>query len=105
MHGRDDVAFALAGSGPEASRLRAKSEAMGLSDHVHFLGRVSDLELVQLLSTADLCVNPDEVNPMNDISTMNKVVEYMAVGRPIVQFDTREGRISARELLAVRNRE
>jgi glycosyltransferase involved in cell wall biosynthesis len=48
-----------------------------------------------VLSTADVCVNPDEVNPMNDISTMNKVVEYMALGRPIVQFETREGRVSA----------
>lgn len=94
-YGRRDVTFALAGSGPEAQRLRARTEAMGLAEHVHFLGRVSDAELVQLLSTADVCVNPDEVNPMNDISTMNKVVEYMALGRPIVQFDTREGRISA----------
>ena len=97
VHGRDDVVFALAGSGPEARRLKAKSEAMGLSEYVHFLGRVSDVELVRLLSTADVAVNPDEVNPMNDISTMNKIVEYMAVGRPIVQFDTREGRISAQE--------
>lgn len=94
-YGRHDVTFALAGSGPEAKRLRARSEAMGLAEHVHFLGRVPDAELVRLLSTADICVNPDEVNPMNDISTMNKIVEYMALGRPIVQFDTREGRISA----------
>lgn len=94
-YGRRDVTFALAGSGPEAQRLRAVSAAMGLSDYVHFLGRVSDAELVQLLSTADVCVNPDEVNPMNDMSTMNKVVEYMALGRPMVQFDTREGRVSA----------
>jgi glycosyltransferase involved in cell wall biosynthesis len=94
-YGRQDVTFALAGGGPEAARLRARTEAMGLDGHVHFLGRVPDSELVQLLSTADVCVNPDEVNPMNDISTMNKVVEYMALGRPIVQFDTREGRISA----------
>jgi glycosyltransferase involved in cell wall biosynthesis len=94
-YGRHDITFALAGSGPEAKRLRARSEAMGLSGYAHFLGRVSDAELVLLLSTADVCVNPDEVNPMNDISTMNKVVEYMALGRPIVQFDTREGRISA----------
>jgi glycosyltransferase involved in cell wall biosynthesis len=93
--GRQNISFALAGSGPEASRLRARSEAMGLSEHVHFLGRVPDAELLRVLSTADVCVNPDEVNPMNDISTMNKVVEYMALGRPIVQFDTREGRISA----------
>lgn len=94
-HGRDDVSFALVGSGPEAARLRARAEAMGLAEHVRFLGRVPDDELVRVLSTADVCVNPDEVNPMNDVSTMNKVVEYMALGRPIVQFDTREGRVSA----------
>jgi glycosyltransferase involved in cell wall biosynthesis len=94
-HGRDDVTFALAGSGPEAKRLRARAESMGLSDHVRFLGRIPDGELVRLLSTADVCVNPDEVNALNDISTMNKIVEYMAVGRPIVQFDVTEGRTSA----------
>ena len=62
---------------------------------MRFLGRVSDEELVRLLSTADVCVNPDEVNVLNDISTMNKIVEYMALGRPIVQFDLMEGRTSA----------
>jgi glycosyltransferase involved in cell wall biosynthesis len=91
---RDDVTFALAGDGPEARRLRNRARDMGLGEHVRFLGRVSDAELVRLLSTADVCVNPDEVNPLNDISTMNKVVEYMALGRPVVQFDTREGRVS-----------
>jgi glycosyltransferase involved in cell wall biosynthesis len=95
QRGRRDVLFALAGSGPEARRLQARSEAMGLAEYVQFLGRISDAELVTLLSTADVCVNPDEVNPMNDISTMNKTLEYMALGRPIVQFDTREGRVSA----------
>jgi glycosyltransferase involved in cell wall biosynthesis len=93
--GRDDVSFALVGSGPEAARLRTRADSMGLSDHVRFLGRLPDSDLVRVLSTADLCVNPDEVNPMNDISTMNKVVEYMALGRPFVQFETREGRVSA----------
>jgi glycosyltransferase involved in cell wall biosynthesis len=94
-HGRDDVTFALAGSGPEAKRLQARAESMGLSDHVRFLGRIPDAELVRLLSTADVCVNPDEVNTLNDISTMNKILEYMALGRPIVQFDVKEGRSSA----------
>jgi glycosyltransferase involved in cell wall biosynthesis len=94
-YGRQDITFALAGSGPEAARLQARSVAMGLFEYVHFLGRVPDADLVRLLSTADVCVNPDEVNPMNEMSTMNKVVEYMALGRPIIQFDTREGRISA----------
>ena len=94
-YGRTDVTFALVGSGPEAQRLRAASQAMGLADYVNFHGRLSDADLVQLLSTADVCVNPDEVNAMNNMSTMNKVVEYMALGRPIVQFETREGRVSA----------
>ena len=49
-----------------------------------------------MLNTADVCVNPDEVNELNDKSTMNKVMEYMAVGKPIVQFETTEGRFSAR---------
>src|SRR5262249_34954355 len=44
---------------------------------------------------ADVCVNPDRVNAMNDKSTMNKIIEYMAMGKPIVQFDVREGRHSA----------
>ena len=61
LYERHDVTFVLAGDGPEAKRLRARTQAMGLSGHVHFLGRVSDAELVTLLSTADVCVNPDEV--------------------------------------------
>ena len=48
-----------------------------------------------MLNTADVCVNPDAVNPMNDQSTMNKILEYMALGKPIVQFDLAEGRVSA----------
>lgn len=95
VRGRDDVAFALAGGGPEAARLRARADAMGLAGHVDFLGRIPDDELVRLLCTADVCVNPDEVNPLNDVSSMNKIVEYMALGRPIVQFDLREGRWTA----------
>ena len=50
-----------------------------------------------MLSTADVCVNPDRVTAMNDISTMNKIMEYMALGKPIVQFDVKEGRVSAQE--------
>lgn len=95
QRGRDDTTFALAGDGPEGRRLRERARELGLSDHVHFLGRVSDADLLTLLSTADVCVNPDEVNALNDVSTMNKIVEYMALGRPVVQFETREGRVSA----------
>jgi glycosyltransferase involved in cell wall biosynthesis len=58
---------------------------------------VPDRELLEHLNTADVCVNPDEYNAMNDKSTMNKIMEYMALGKPIVQFDMTEGRFSAQE--------
>jgi glycosyltransferase involved in cell wall biosynthesis len=58
---------------------------------------VSDGALLAMLNTADVCVNPDVANRMNDISTMNKVMEYMALGKPIVQFDLTEGRFSAQQ--------
>jgi glycosyltransferase involved in cell wall biosynthesis len=58
-----------------------------------------------MLNTADVCVNPDVANEMNDKSTMNKIMEYMALGKPIVQFDLTEGRYSAQDasLYARRN--
>ena len=72
---------------------------------MEFTGRVPDQTLLDYLNTADVCVNSDEYNAMNDKSTMNKVLEYMALGKPIVQFDLTEGRYSAREasLYAKRN--
>jgi glycosyltransferase involved in cell wall biosynthesis len=70
---------------------------MGIGDYVTFTGRVSDQELLEVLCTADVCVNPDRVNDMNDKSTMNKIMEYMALGKPIVQFDMTEGRFSAHD--------
>jgi glycosyltransferase involved in cell wall biosynthesis len=94
---RDDIQLTLAGSGPSLDALVALSQKLGLADHVWFLGRVSNSELFELLSTADVCVNPDRVTPMNDLSTMNKIMEYMAFAKPIVQFDVREGRYSAQE--------
>ena len=68
---------------------------LGIEEHVTFTGRVSDKELLEMLNTADICVNPDVANEMNDKSTMNKIMEYMALGKPIVQFDLTEGRFSA----------
>jgi glycosyltransferase involved in cell wall biosynthesis len=93
---RDDVQFILVGDGPELARLRHKVTALGLDDHIEFTGLVSSDEVLgSILATTDVCVSPDEANPMNNISTMNKVLEYMALGKPIVQFDLREGRVSA----------
>ena len=69
--------------------------------------RVPDSDLLDMLNTADVCVNPDVANDMNDKSTMNKIMEYMALGKPIVQFDLTEGRVSAQRasLYARRNDE
>ena len=102
---RRDIQFVLVGGGPEFSRLRERVRSLGLADQVVFTGRASDEDLGTVLATADVCVNPDEANRMNDISTMNKVMEYMALGKPMVQFDLHEGRVSAGDasLYAARN--
>ena len=92
---RTDIQFTLAGSGPALQSLKEMSKSLGVDGYVTFLGRVPDFDLFELLSTADVCVNPDPVNPMNNISTMNKIMEYMAFAKPIVQFDGLEGRVSA----------
>jgi glycosyltransferase involved in cell wall biosynthesis len=68
-----------------------------LADCVEFTGRISDEELLRYLSTADVCLSPDPLNPLNDVSTMNKVMEYMAMARPIVSFELKEARVSAGE--------
>jgi glycosyltransferase involved in cell wall biosynthesis len=95
--GRVDIQFVLVGDGPSRKRMEALSMEMGLADFVTFLGRAPDEQLFSVLSSADICVNPDRVNPMNDLSTMNKILEYMAMRKPIVQYDVAEGRVSASE--------
>ena len=90
-----DAQLVLVGSGPAMDDIKKMVVDLGLADHVTFLGRAPDNELFEALSTADVCVNPDRVNPMNDKSTMNKILEYMAFEKPIVQFDVTEGRHSA----------
>jgi glycosyltransferase involved in cell wall biosynthesis len=99
VHGlkRSDVHFGLVGGGTSLEEMKALARELGVSEHVTFTGRVSDSALLAMLNTADVCVNPDVANEMNDISTMNKVMEYMALGKPIVQFDLTEGRFSAQQ--------
>jgi len=93
--GRRDVHFTCVGGGPGLAGLRQMVKDKNLEDTVNFTGRVSDKELLEVLSTADVCVNPDKPCEMNDISTMIKIMEYMALGKPIVQFNLKEGRFSA----------
>ena len=102
---RHDIQFGLVGGGTELPALRKLAEELGVAEYVTFTGRVPDDELLAMLNTADVCVNPDVANEMNDKSTMNKIMEYMALGKPIVQFDLTEGRVSAQDasLYAKRN--
>lgn len=95
--GRTDVRFTLVGDGSARQDLERQARELGLSDHVEFTGRVSDERLKEVLSRADVMVNPDRPSPFNDKSTMNKIVEYMAMAKPMVQFECIEGRFSAQE--------
>jgi glycosyltransferase involved in cell wall biosynthesis len=95
--GRKDVHFGLVGGGTSLDQMKALAVKMGIADYVTFTGRVPDQDLLEMLNTSDVCVNPDVANDMNDKSTMNKIMEYMALGKPIVQFDLVEGKVSAQE--------
>jgi len=102
---RQDIHFGLVGGGTSLEEMKALARELGVADYVTFTGRVPDAEMLAMLNTADVCVNPDIASEMNDISTMNKVMEYMALGKPMVQFDLAEGRYSAQgaSLYARRN--
>jgi glycosyltransferase involved in cell wall biosynthesis len=94
-YAREDVHFGLVGGGTSLEELRELAQELGIAGCVTFTGRVPDAELLAMLNTADVCVNPDRACTLNDKSTMNKVLEYMALGKPVVQFDLTEGRRSA----------
>jgi glycosyltransferase involved in cell wall biosynthesis len=103
--GRTDIHFGLVGGGTSLGEAKALAKRLRVDEYVTFTGRVPDAELLAMLNTADVCVNPDVANDMNDKSTMNKIMEYMALGKPIVQYDLTEGRVSAQDasLYAKRN--
>jgi glycosyltransferase involved in cell wall biosynthesis len=102
---RTDVQFGLVGGGTELEEMKALAAELEVDEFVTFTGRVPDQQLLEMLNTAEVCVNPDLANEMNDKSTMNKIMEYMALGKPIVQYDLKEGRFSAQEasLYAAKN--
>jgi glycosyltransferase involved in cell wall biosynthesis len=95
--GRDDLRSVFIGSGDAFDESVALSRALELDDCVEFTGRVSDSAVLRYLSTADVCISPDPSNPLNDVSSMNKVVEYMAMSRPFVSFDLAEARFTAQD--------
>ena len=95
--GRDDIQAVFVGGGPHQPEIKAYAQTLGLGDMTTFTGRVSDEDLCRILSSADIGVDPDPKNDWSDKSTMNKIMEYMYFGLPIVAFDLRETRFSAQE--------
>ena len=93
--GRDDIHCVLVGGGPHQPSIRAYAEEIGVAELCTFTGRVSDDDLCRILSSADLGVDPDPKNDWSDKSTMNKIMEYMFFGLPIVAYDLTEHRVSA----------
>src|SRR5712691_2778049 len=93
--GRADIHFGVVGGGTSLEQMKGLAQELGVAEYVTFTGRVPDGEMLAMLNTAEVCVNPDVANELNDKSTMNKIMEYMALGKPIVQFDLAEGRYSA----------
>jgi glycosyltransferase involved in cell wall biosynthesis len=92
---RTDFFCVLIGSGDSVDALRAQATALGIDDHVRFTGFIPEADLLRYLSTADICLDPNPSSPLNDVSTWIKVMEYMALGKPIVSFDLKETRVSA----------
>ncbi len=95
--GREDVQFALVGDGDVRPDLERMAREKGLEEWVYFTGFQFGEGLLEILSTADIAVAPDPKSPFNDVSTMNKVIEFMAMGLPVVSFDLKETRYSAGE--------
>jgi glycosyltransferase involved in cell wall biosynthesis len=92
---RDDWHAILVGEGDVLASMRTLAAELGLEGVVEFPGRLPDDDVIRILSTADVCLAPDPKNPLNDLSTMNKIVEYMAMARPLVSYDLVEARVSA----------
>jgi len=102
--GFTDFIVYLIGSGSDFDRLLKMTQEYQLEEYIKFTGRIPDEPALEILSTADICLSPDPFNPLNDSSTMNKVMEFMSLGKPIVSFDLKEARFSAQDAaIYVRN--
>lgn len=94
---RQDILFVIMGTGDAWDELQKLHQELDLGTRVRFTGRVPDDPMLDYLSTADVCASPDPFNPLNDISTMNKMMEFMAMGKAVVSFELKEARFSAQD--------
>ena len=95
--GRSDFHCVVIGDGDSVAALRELSASLGLADRVEFTGFIPDEDMLRSLSTVDIALDPNPSSPLNDVSTWIKVMEYMALGKPVVSFDLKETRVSAGE--------
>jgi glycosyltransferase involved in cell wall biosynthesis len=95
--GRTDFYCVLIGKGDSLESLKSLSHDLKIDEYVWFTGFIPDADVIRYLSTADICVDPDPSSPLNDVSTWIKIMEYMAVEKPIVTFDLKETRFSAQD--------
>lgn len=93
--GRTDTYAVLMGFGDSLAQMRSLAADLELDDYVTFTGRVDADTIAEVLSIAHVGLGPDPSSPLNDVSTMNKTMEYMAYALPVVTFDLPETRRSA----------
>lgn len=93
--GRTDAEFLIIGDGTGLDAVKALATAHGLDDHVRFTGYLSGDHLVEMLDTADVCVVPEPATPLTEHSTLIKTMEYMAMAKPVVQYDLAEARVTS----------
>jgi glycosyltransferase involved in cell wall biosynthesis len=94
-HGREDISLVLMGDGDDVGRLHALANELKLDEYVNFVGWTVREDMVRYLSVADIGLSPEPENGLNELCTMNKILDYMAMGLPIVTFDLAETRFSA----------
>ncbi|RJP92365.1 MAG: glycosyltransferase WbuB [Desulfobacteraceae bacterium] len=90
-----NIIFVIVGTGTNWQEMVNLSKEMGLEEYVHFTGFIPYKDLYEILATADLCVNPEFRDEFTDKSTMIKIMDYMVFGKPIIQYETTEGKITA----------
>jgi glycosyltransferase involved in cell wall biosynthesis len=94
---RDDWHAVLVGKGESLDEMRGLARQLGIADRLEFTGWRYDDDIRSILSTCDVCLAPDPPSPLNDLSTMIKIPEYMAMGCPVVSYDLPESKVSAGE--------
>ncbi len=95
--GRRDILFVLMGTGPAWDDLQKMWADLELQPYVRFTGRIPDGPMLRYLAASDACASPDPHNLLNDVSTMQKLMEFMAMRKPSVSFDLKEARYSAQD--------